>query len=70
MNMTEEDVQKIAKEAAREAIKELGLTHDDVKDMKSLVQGIRLAGKEALKTIVRIAVIGLCILGGIKYIGS
>lgn len=67
--MDEQEVHRVAKEAAREAIKELGLTPDDVKDMKSLVTGVRIAGNEALKTIVRIVVIGLCILGGIKYIG-
>lgn len=67
--MDEEDVHRIAKEAAREAIKELGLTPDEVKDIKSLVKGIRVASNEALKTLVRIVIIGLCILGGIKYTG-
>ena len=47
----------------------MGLTPDEVKDIKSLVKGIRVASNEALKTLVRIVIIGLCILGGIKYTG-
>ena len=69
MSLSKSEIKEIAREAAREVMHEMELTHDDVKDMKSLIHGVRIAGNEMLRTFVRIAIIGLCLLGGIKYIG-